>query len=467
MSLNLTAKQREALDLLNGKQRNTLLVGGSRSGKTFLFCTCILVRAIKAVGSRHGIFRLRSNSVWSSIGLDTLPKVARILEIPVKQNKVDRFFSTPEHRVGSSFQRSEIWLAGTDEKERSEKVLGFEFVTIYENESSQIPYSSHLMLVNRLAQVCDGIEQRHYADLNPSGKTHWTNRLFIEKVDPIARTPVPDPQNYAHMFVNPSSNAQNLSVEYLNSLQYLPERQRKRFYEGVYVDQIDNALWTFETIDRVRIDGIRPDRVITVARGEGKDYRMPTMKRIVVAIDPSGTAGSENQRSDEVGIVVCGMGTDGKGYILEDLTCNLGPAGWARVAVNAYHTYNADKIVAEMNFGGAMVESTIRNADKTAAVKMVVASKGKAQRAEPIAALFDEQIDKVRLVGRWPLLEDQLTSFSTAGYMGERSPDRADACIWALSELFGVSAPGMGFFEYMKQKMEPDTVESGTPDKAA
>ena len=410
-TFRLTAKQEAAQSLLAGPQRHTLLAGGARSGKTLLLTRAVLIRALKAPRSRHAILRFRGNSVWTSVGLDTLPKVVRTcwpgLELTARVQ--DKYFILPN--------RSEIWLGGLDDKERVEKILGMEFATLYFNEASQIPYSSYLVASTRLAQVCDGLKQREYVDLNPSGTGHWTYRQFIQKVDPDTKRELVSPGDYAAMYINPSDNAANLSPEFLRSLESLPQRQRKRFYEGAFSSEIDNALWTLETLDQCRIE-----------------YdALPQMQRIVVAIDPSGTSGKDDDRSDSVGIVVAGKGVDGVGYVIADLTCKLSPAAWGRVAVTAYHQYQADCIIAERNYGGAMVEHVIKTTDANAAYREVVASRGKAVRAEPIAALYEK--GQVRHAGRFHDLEDQLSNFSTAGYLGDKSPDRADACVWALTDL--------------------------------
>ena len=411
---NLTPRQEEAQRLLAGPQRHTLLAGGARSGKTFLLTRAVLIRALKAPRSRHAILRFRGNSVWTSVGLDTLPKVARTCwpGLALTPKVQDKYFVLPNG--------SEIWLSGLDDKERVEKILGMEFATLYFNEASQIPYSSYLVASTRLAQVCDGLTQREYVDLNPSGTAHWTYRQFIQKVDPDTRRPLADPSGYAAMYINPLDNAQNLSPEFLRSLETLPDRQRKRFYEGVFTSDIDGALWTIESLDRCRID---PGDV-------------PQMQRIVVSIDPSGTKGVDDARSDSVGIVVAGLGVDGVGYVLEDLTCKLSPAGWGRVAVDAYHRWKADCILAERNFGGAMVEHVIKTSGENIPYREVSASRGtggKSVRAEPVAALYEKE--HVRHAGRFPDLEEQLSNFSTAGYLGGKSPDRADAMVWAITHL--------------------------------
>jgi predicted phage terminase large subunit-like protein len=158
---------------------------------------------------------------------------------------------------------------------------------------------------------------------------------------------------------------------------------------------------------------------------------LPDMSRVVVAIDPSGTSGDDN--GDEIGIVVAGRGVDGRGYVLEDISCKLSPDAWARRAIEAYYRWGADRLVAERNFGGAMVESVIRTADRNVSYKEVTASRGKSARAEPIAALYEQgRISHIRGLAD---LEDQMTLMTMSGYNGEGSPDRVDALVWALTEV--------------------------------
>ena len=155
------------------------------------------------------------------------------------------------------------------------------------------------------------------------------------------------------------------------------------------------------------------------------------MQRIVVAVDPSGTSGEDE--GDSIGIVVAGRGVDGRGYVLADRSCKLSPAGWGRRVVDAYHEFRADRIVAERNFGGAMVEHVIRTTDRGVSYREVTASRGKVVRAEPVAALYEQ--GRVSHVGAFGALEDQCCQIGADGYAGEGSPDRADALVWALTEL--------------------------------
>jgi hypothetical protein len=206
-----TARQQDAQELLKGSQRHTLLVGGARSGKTTLLVHEIVTRALRADASRHAILRFRANAVRPSIALDTLPKVFRFWQpaVPYKHHRTEGYFSLKN--------KSEIWIAGLDDQERVEKILGKEYATIFLNECSQIPYSSVLVALTRLAQVVGDLRQAAYYDLNPTSKGHWTNILFGEKRDPISHLPLDDPDNYERMFLNPRDNADNLSADYLKS----------------------------------------------------------------------------------------------------------------------------------------------------------------------------------------------------------------------------------------------------------
>lgn len=429
-SCELTAKQQEGNKLLGGPQTHTLMVGGSRSGKTFLGVRGVATRAVKAPNSRHAIFRLRFNALRASVWLDTLPKVMRLCYpgVPYKNNRQDGYVSLPNG--------SEIWFGGLDDKERVEKILGMEFATLYFNECSQIPRASVVTALTRLAQRVEGLKNRAYYDLNPVGTGHWTYRQFIELVDPDTRQPLPHPEDYKHIYMNPADNRANVDPQYLALLESLPERQRRRFLDGRYVAEIDGALWTLELLERTRIDRMHA----------------PTMRRIVVAVDPSGCSGPEDQRSDEIGITVCGKGIDDKGYLLADLSGRYSPEKWGALAVRAWRDWGADRIVGERNFGGDMVRAVVQAADRNAPFKEVVASRGKVQRAEPVSALYEQ--GRVMHAGRFEALEDQLINFSTSGYLGERSPDRADAAVWGFTELMIDANSTTGILDYYRQEAE-------------
>jgi phage terminase large subunit-like protein len=438
--LILTPRQAEAEKRLSA-QRHTLLVGGSRSGKTTLLVSAIAKRAVEVKNSRHAILRLHANAARASIALDTLPKVFRLCHPreALTRHRTEDYFSLENG--------SEIWIGGLDDQERVEKILGREFVTIFLNECSQIPYSSVLIALTRLAQVVGGLAQAAYYDLNPVSKGHWTNVLFGDRRDPVSHLPLDDPDNYARMFLNPNDNAEHLSKEYLRSLERLPERQRKRFFEGVYVDDLDGALFSYETIARARVP----------------EFAHSRRRRVVVAVDPSGAAGRDDERADEIGIVVAARGDDGHAYVLADRSLRDAPAVWGRAAVEAYHEFGADRIIAEENFGGEMVRFVIRAADANASVHVISASRGKVLRAEPVSALYEQGL--VHHVGRFAVLEDQLCAFSTQGYRGEGSPDHADALVFAITELMlKDNAPILEFYRRQVEEHQQAPVGESTRD---
>ncbi len=323
--------------------------------------------------------------------------------------------------------QSQIWFAGLDDKDRTEKILGMEFATLYFNECSQIPLGSVNTALTRLAQLAQQdvegtqlspLKLRAYYDCNPPAKSHWTYRLFIEKRDLETRLPIRNPADYDSFQINPTDNMANLSPEYLKQLENLPARMRARFLEGRFADANPNALFPEEHIDKWRAMEGAPQ----------------TMVRVVVAVDPSGADDSDNADNDEIGIMVVGLAQDGNAYVLEDCTVKAGPATWGRIAASAYDRHAADCVVGETNYGGAMVQQTIQVARPRTPFRKVTASRGKHVRAEPFSALYEA--GKVRHVGMFPELEEELAGFSTTGYTGSRSPNRADALIWALSELF-------------------------------
>lgn len=413
-----TAKQREAFSVLASGAKHVMAFGGSRSGKTFGWVRAIVVRALAAPGSRHAVLRFRFNHVKASIVLDTFPKVMSLCfpQVSYRLDKTDWFAELPN--------KSQIWFGGLDEKERTEKILGQEHATLFFNECSQIPYSSVMLALTRLAQrvtveaTGEPLRLRALYDCNPPGKSHWTHKLFVRLTDPDSGQPI-DRVQYASIQINPRDNLANLPADYLATLEALPARMRTRFLEGKFADEVAGALWTLEGIEKQRTDSV------------------PDMQRIVVAVDPSGSGDEENAGNDEIGVMVCGLGMDGVGYVLEDVSCKAGPKVWGSIATNAFDRHRADRIVGETNYGGDMVRFVVQTAKPNVPFRKVTASRGKAVRAEPISALTES--GKIRFAGRFPQLEDELCSLTTNGYIGTNSPNRADAFVWAMSDLF----PGM------------------------
>jgi len=183
--------------------------------------------------------------------------------------------------------------------------------------------------------------------------------------------------------------------------------------DGVLFDEPQGALVTRAVLEAARVAAA------------------PELRRVVVGVDPPASA-----EGNACGIVVCGLGVDGVAYVLADRTVSgLRPEGWARAVAAAAEAWGADRVVAEKNQGGDMIESVLRGVDNALPVKLVSASRGKTARAEPVAARFESGLAK--LAGRFPELEDEYCGLTLAGgYEGPgRSPDRADACVWAMTEL--------------------------------
>ena len=218
-------------------------------------------------------------------------------------------------------------------------------------------------------------------------------------------------------------NKGNLAGSFLHAIvkKYEGTRLGRQELNAEILSDNPGALWKRDRIDELRI------------------AEAPELKQVVVAIDP---AASNNPDSDETGIVVVGTDADGDGYVLADLSMRGTPEEWSRVAVRAYRDFNADRILAEANNGGQMVESVIRMADRGASYKAVHASRGKVTRAEPVSALYEQ--GRCRHVGSFPVLEDQMCEYDPK--TSRFSPDRMDALVWGFTELM-IDGPGEASFE--------------------
>ena len=235
-------------------------------------------------------------------------------------------------------------------------------------------------------------------------------------------------------------NAGNVPKQFLDNLKkkYEGTRLGRQELNAEILDDTPGALWDREMIEKANAKRTIPD-----------------MKRVVVAVDPSGTRGENEDDGDAIGIVVAGKGIDGRAYVLSDRTCKLSPNGWARRAVDAYRAFEADRIVAEENFGGGMVEAVIRTADAKVPYSHVHASRGKQIRAEPVAALYEQS--RVTHVRPFEELEDEMCQMTAHdGFTGEGSPNRVDALVWALTELMLDEQPrNVEFSRELIQRLAP------------
>jgi len=253
-------------------------------------------------------------------------------------------------------------------------------------------------------------------------------RLGIDPRIAIATTPRPVPL-IQKLLTDPAcvvtrgstyENAAHLAPAFLESIlsRYAGTRLGRQEIEGEVLADVPGALWQFAWIEAARVSAA------------------PELLRIVIAVDPAVTVG---KASDETGIVAAGaalINGELHGYVLGDHTLKASPERWARAAVAAYHQHNADRILAEVNNGGDLVEHTIRTVDTSVPIMQVRASRGKVTRADPIAALYES--GRVHHVGELRALEDQMCKW-TADAGG--SPDRVDALVWALHDLLIANPP--------------------------
>lgn len=217
-------------------------------------------------------------------------------------------------------------------------------------------------------------------------------------------------------------NQANLAANTVKQLyeRYGGTRLGRQELEGEVLSDIPGALWNRDQIDASRVKKVPED-----------------LERVYVAVDPAVT---NTENSDEHGIIVVGLARDkegyARGYILEDGSMRGQPEEWAKKAVSLYRSWSADKIVAEKNQGGLMVESTLKAVDRSVPVELVTATRGKVVRAEPISALYEQ--GRIHHVGRFDVLEDQMCLFSVdyVRSAANGSPDRVDALVWGLTKIF-------------------------------
>lgn len=414
-----TKDQIKAIKILSSVAVYILLQGGSRSGKTFIICYTLIARALYAPNSRHIILKKTFNSVKTSIALDTLPKVIDLCfkysengtKLRYHLDRTDWFFKFENG--------SEIWLAGLDDKERADKILGKEYSSIFFNEITELSYDAVTTALSRLAQKTI-LKNKAYFDCNPTNKTFWAFKMFVKKINPETNNPANNPNLYAFFSMNPMGNLDNIGQDYIdNILKNMPARKRKRFLDGLWQDDLEGALWDSETIEKNRL------------------YKIPEgveLKKIVSGVDPSGDDGKTElgeSKADEIGIVTCFKGSDDHYYVISDDSLNGSPATWGAKCVDVYNRFNVDIIAVENNYGGAMCEHTIMSMSDSQMIKIknTRSSRGKMLRAEPVSALYEKGL--VHHIGNFNNLEDEMVS-----YMGNgKSPNRLDALVFALTEL--------------------------------
>lgn len=382
------------------------------------------MRALNYPNSRQAIIRSQLGTCRKTLFDLSFPEVLGLIDPNLRKEwanpastkvKVNRSDLTVTFSNGSV-----IIFLGLDEG-RFENILGDQFVTIYMNECSQIhSYKMISDLMGRLAQNVknkDGkrAEPKFLFDMNPPSKSHWSYRAFIQLVNPIDRTPWAEPDEWGAILMNPQDN-NHLAEDFVSRLEStMTAQSRKRFLEGKFSEEVENALFKGEWIARNRVQSVD----------------IESLKRIIVAVDPAVTS---NKNSDETGIVVAGINHDGHVYILADRSLKATTQGWAIAVSQAYEDFNANEVVVETNQGGDLIKSSLSAINSFMPVKTVFHTKGKVVRAEPVSQQYET--DKVSHVGEFQILEEQLESFSSDyNRSTQGSPDRLDALVIAVTAL--------------------------------
>ena len=401
--------------------RYFVVSGGRGSGKSFAIPSAQTI-LINAREKRTSTLYLRQTLV--SAHLSIIPEFWEKVEL---LGLADNFERTKteliSRRNGSTIYFRGIQAASGSNEANLKSIHNVSTVIIDEaQETSEEEFDRINLSVRSL-----DVPNRVILSLNPTADLdHWIHRRFF------ADAGVPDDfngvkGNVCYIHTTYLDNYNNLPQSFLDEAENdrinRPVKYRN-VWLGYWGGEKANALWKSATM-------IDPYRVASIDPAE--------LDRIVVAIDPAVTSGA---KSDETGIVVVGVktarsGGDNQYFVLEDCSLRGTPNEWANAALQLYWFYSADRIVAEVNNGGDMVEAIIRDSDPTASFKAVRASRGKLVRAEPVAALYERGL--VHHVGHLGRLEEQMCSYSGAD--GEKSPDRMDALVWGITSLAGLGTP--------------------------
>lgn len=419
--------------------KKLLAYGPSRSGKSAILTALIVNRALAYPGTKHAAFRLTLRSCNRNLFNETFPEVMAMLYPGyLERADVRKVENLVEFHNGSK-----LIFEGLDPS-RLDKVLGAQYATAWINECNEIKdYEVLNQLASRMADTAQLVQNGQPVfypdgrpvmsralmlfDCNPSLKSDWDHRAFIQHTNPLTGNPFKErvANQWKSIFLPAYANKANLTDDYLEDLadQYEgSESSTARFLEGRWRDDNPNALFRRSMF-------------------EFREVEKNELVRIVVGVDPAGTSGNG---SDMTGIVVVGLGWDGNAYVLQDGSIKGTPEQWAAQVANLYDRWDADLIVAEKNYGGEMVEHTIRTARRNLPVKMVNATRSKIIRAEPVQMLYLQK--KVFHNGdgdqnSLKFLEEQMCDYKPET---RKSPDRMDALVWALTELMKLSGGGGG-----------------------
>lgn len=413
LTFKKTPLQVEAIKLITKKEsKEILLLGGSRSGKTFIIIYFMIVFMLKYPNSKVLSIRKHFNHAKASLFMETFPDVAKLAfpNVKFKENRSDWYM---ECENGSRW-----FISGMDDSERTEKILGRQFDILHFNEVSELVYKSYELFKTRLNPK-KGLKGKVLLDYNPPSTKHWGYKVFEKNVNPETGEPLKNKERYKKLVMNPKDNLINLSEDYLDTLNNLSEAKRMRFLEGKYSDGAEGSLWKWEWIINNRVNELPKQ-----------------FNRIVIAVDPAVTS---EVTSDETGIIVAGE-YKGEYYIIADETIKDDVAIWGKRVCELYDKYQANNVIAESNQGGDLIAQNIRNYNRNIPVATIHAKRGKALRAEPVAELYSRgKVHHKDYLGDAGVdlseLEDELTTWVPS--ISTKSPNRLDALVYAIIYLSG------------------------------
>jgi hypothetical protein len=403
-------KQYAAYQHLTDDTTEFIGYGGSAfSGKSYLLCYWLTIMCIAYPDTGWGMGRRELTNLKKTT-LITLFKVFKECDLESGRD----YTYNQQLNIITFSNLSQIFLIDTAYKPSDPlyaRFGGFELTGCAIDESAETAYSAIEILYTRCGRRRNheyGIRRKMLETFNPD-KGHVYKRYYKPQ-----KENAPKPR---HIFITalPSDNPSPEVPDYVAGILATASKATiQRLIHGNFeYDDVKGALWNWLMLEPIQVRQL-PAGV--------------SLRRTVVAIDPATTSTGE---SDETGIVVVALGSDNLIYVLEDGSGVYSPLSWAGTGVRLYHKHQADRLVAEKNQGGDMVETTIRQVDRSISYKGVTATKGKYTRAEPVAALYEQA--RVRHLPGLETLESQMTTWSAG--TGEKSPDRIDALVWGITEL--------------------------------
>ncbi len=450
-NLDFNIDQQEAYKLATSPDfKFHLFYGGGGSGKSFLILSIIILRALAAEKSRHGIFRLTRSSCDTTLFSKTLFEVFDVV-LPGYLQRSDVDVSLSDMAV-TLHNGSLIMFDGLDEN-RLKKIDGNEYQTVWLNECNEFTYAHVSRLVGRMRGIkrkADGKELRHklFADCNPNSQADWEYKAFIQGINPADGDALPNHNRWVSQKLRPLANLHNVGADYIDNMAAsMSAADRKRYIDGDWASSNPDAAFN----EAMFVDHRIPKPLISVGGMERERTAEETLvmlgqrgidlERVTVAVDPAVTA---DPKSDLSGVTVQGIARfnnqeTGKieqhAYVLADLSLRGTPDQVCEVVCDAYRQWGASRVVIEKNQGGLWLESTMRSHFPNVPLKFVTATAttgGKGSRAEPVSAQYERGM--VHHVGTLHELETQMCDFGSSASR-RKSPDRMDAVVWGITEL--------------------------------